>query len=50
LDRKDGISDLIEANPQLTDINQLTVAQVIYLPSSVATKSSRDQATADTIE
>ena len=50
LGSKDDISDLIEANPQLTDINQLTVGQVINLPSSVTPKASHDQATADTIE
>jgi general secretion pathway protein A len=30
-----GISDLIKANPQLTDINHLSVGQVIYLPPGI---------------
>jgi nucleoid-associated protein YgaU len=38
-----GINQLIEANPQLTDINQLTVGQVIYLPPGNNPKLSRDQ-------
>lgn len=29
---KEGINDLIDANPQLTNINQLTIGEVIYLP------------------
>ena len=31
-----GISDLIKANPQLTDINHLSVGQVIYLPPGIS--------------
>jgi type II secretory pathway predicted ATPase ExeA/LysM repeat protein len=41
---KSGINQLIDANPQLTDINQLTVGQVLYLPAGVAPKAPRDQA------
>jgi general secretion pathway protein A len=29
---KQGINDLIDANPQLTNINQLTIGEMIYLP------------------
>jgi type II secretory pathway predicted ATPase ExeA/phage tail protein X len=47
---KDGISELIEANPQLTDINRLSVGQTIYLPSSIAPKASHNQSTADSVE
>ncbi len=47
---KDGVSELIEANPQLTDINRLSVGQTIYVPASVAPKAAHDQATADSVE
>jgi general secretion pathway protein A len=47
---KDGISELIEANPQLTDINRLSVGQTIYLPSSIAARASHNQSTADSVE
>jgi phage tail protein X len=47
---KDGISELIEANPQLTDINRLSVGQTIYLPSSVAPRAARNRTTADSVE
>jgi LysM repeat protein len=40
---KSGINELIDANPQLTDINRLIVGQIIYLPPSVAAKTSHDQ-------
>jgi type II secretory pathway predicted ATPase ExeA len=39
---KSGINSLIDANPQLTNINQLSVGQVIYLPPGV-TKPSHNQ-------
>jgi type II secretory pathway predicted ATPase ExeA/LysM repeat protein len=38
-----GLNALIAANPQLTDINQLTVGQVIYLPHGMTPKASHDQ-------
>ena len=45
---KDGINSLIDANPQLININRLSIGQVIYLPRGV-TKASHDQtATAPT--
>jgi len=34
-----GINQLIAANPHLTDINQLEVGQVIYLPPGVSAKA-----------
>jgi phage tail protein X len=41
---KAGINDIIQANPQLTNINQLTVGEVIYLPAGIAPKAdSRDE-------
>jgi general secretion pathway protein A len=40
---KSGINQLIEANPQLTDINQLSVGQIIYLPPGITPKASHDQ-------
>jgi LysM repeat protein len=40
---KAGINELIQANPQLTNINQLSVGQVIYLPPGVPHKPSQDQ-------
>jgi len=40
---KSGISELMKANPQLTDINQLSVGQVIDLPPGIAPKASGDQ-------
>ena len=39
-----GINQLIEANPHLTDINQLNVGQVIYLPPGISAKVAHDQA------
>jgi LysM repeat protein len=38
-----GLNALIAANPQLTDINRLTVGQVIYLPRGITPKASHDQ-------
>jgi general secretion pathway protein A len=43
---KSGINEIIQANPQLTNINQLTVGQIIYLPASIAQKNSLDQSEA----
>jgi Tfp pilus assembly protein FimV len=40
---KSGINQLIEANPQLTNINQLSVGQIIYLPPGITSKTSHDQ-------
>ena len=34
-----GISELIKANPQLTDVNHLTVGQVIHLPPGIGGRS-----------
>lgn len=39
-----GLNALIKANPQLTNINELTVGEVIYLPPGVAPKPARDEA------
>ena len=38
-----GLDALIAANPQLTDINQLSVGQIIYLPRGITPKASNDQ-------
>jgi general secretion pathway protein A len=38
-----GLNALIAANPQLTDINQLGVGQIIYLPRGITPKASHDQ-------
>ncbi|HTW86633.1 MAG TPA: AAA family ATPase [Candidatus Binataceae bacterium] len=35
-----GINELVAANPQLTDINQLSVGQIIYLPAGITSKAS----------
>ena len=40
---KSGINELVAANPQLTNINQLTVGQIINLPPGVTPKDSHDQ-------
>ena len=40
---KSGISELIGANPQLSNINQLSVGQIIYLPPGITPKASQDQ-------
>ena len=42
---KSGINNLIDANQQLTNINQLSVGQIIYLPPGVTPKASLDQTT-----
>jgi len=39
-----GINELIDANRQLTNINQLSVGQVIYLPTGITLKALHDQA------
>jgi type II secretory pathway predicted ATPase ExeA/LysM repeat protein len=38
-----GLNALVAANPQLTDINRLTVGQIIYLPRGITPKASHDQ-------
>lgn len=38
-----GVNQLIEANPQLTNINRLNVGDVIYLPRGIAETVSDDQ-------
>jgi phage tail protein X len=43
---KSGINELVAANPQLTDINRLTVGQIIHLPPGVTPKLSQDQSPA----
>jgi len=43
---KSGINEIIGANPQLTNINDLSVGQVIYLPASLTQKASQDQTAA----
>lgn len=40
---KSGVNELIQANPQLTNINQLSVGQIIYLPPGITPKASHDQ-------
>jgi type II secretory pathway predicted ATPase ExeA len=40
---KSGINELMAANPQLTNINQLSVGQIVYLPHGITPKASRDQ-------
>ncbi len=42
---KSGINELVKANPQLTNINQLNVGQIIYLPPGIAPKAAPDEAT-----
>jgi LysM repeat protein len=42
---KSGINELNKVNPQLTDINHLTVGQIIYLPAGVAPKASDEETT-----
>jgi len=42
---KSGINELIKANPQMTNIDQLTVGQVIYLPPGITAKASHDRTT-----
>ena len=40
---KSAINELLEANPQLTNINRLNVGDVIYLPRGAAPTASDDQ-------
>jgi phage tail protein X len=40
---KAGINEIMAANPQLTNINQLSVGEVIYLPAGIAPKASQDE-------
>jgi type II secretory pathway predicted ATPase ExeA/LysM repeat protein len=40
---KSGVNQLVAANPQLTNINQLSVGQIIYLPGGITPRGSRDQ-------
>jgi len=40
---KSGINDLIDANPQLTNINRLSSGQILYLPSGSNLKAPHDQ-------
>src|SRR5579872_7384563 len=42
---KSGINELIKVNPQLTDINHLTVGQIIHLPAGVTPKASDQETT-----
>ncbi|HVC44424.1 MAG TPA: AAA family ATPase [Candidatus Binataceae bacterium] len=44
LGSKSGMDELIKANPQLTNIDQLSVGQIIYLPHSFNAKAAHDQA------
>ena len=39
---KSGINELIDANPQLIDIDRLHIGQVIYFPSGSTSKTSHD--------
>jgi LysM repeat protein len=43
---KAGINEIIRANPQLTNINQLNVGEVIYLPAGIAPKAASQDETA----
>jgi general secretion pathway protein A len=43
-----GINQLVAANPQLTDINQLTVGEIIHLPKGAAVGTVHDQPSAST--
>jgi general secretion pathway protein A len=45
LGSKAGINQILDANPQLTNINQLSVGQVINLPPGVSSKSSHNETT-----
>ena len=40
---KSGINQIIDANPQLTNVNQLSVGQVIHLPPGITPKASQDE-------
>jgi general secretion pathway protein A len=41
---KSGIDVLVKANPQLTNINELNVGEIIYLPAGVTPSAWHDQA------
>jgi len=43
LGSKDGLTVLLQANPQLKDINQLSVGEVIYLPPGVNVRAPHDE-------
>ncbi|MGH7913458.1 MAG: LysM peptidoglycan-binding domain-containing protein, partial [Candidatus Binataceae bacterium] len=43
LGSKSGINNLIDANTQLTNINQLSVGEIVYLPPGVTPKALQDQ-------
>lgn len=45
LGSKSGIEKLIEVNPSIRDINQLSVGEIIYLPAGISPNASNDQAT-----
>jgi type II secretory pathway predicted ATPase ExeA/LysM repeat protein len=45
-----GINAFIAANPQLTNVNQLTVGQVIYLPPGVSPKAAHADAATEPAE
>jgi len=47
---EDAVSELITANPQLTDINRLSVGQTINLPAGSAPGAVHQQATAESVE
>ena len=42
--RQSGIDVLVKANPQLTNINELNVGEIIYLPAGVTPSAWHDQA------
>jgi len=46
LGSESGINQLVAANPQLADINQLTVGQIIHLPTGAALRMVHDQSPA----
>ena len=37
-----GLNQLVKANPQLSDMNRLSVGQIIYLPRGITPKASHD--------
>jgi len=47
---EDAVSELIAANPQLTDINKLSVGETINVPAVAAPRVVHQQATADSVE
>jgi LysM repeat protein len=40
---KSGINEFIAANRQLSDINQLSVGEIVYLPPGISAKASHDE-------